>query len=195
MPYLKVILVTATKDTSRMLLTKSLECITMMAMAVGNLAILDYAEKVTSELISLQETHMEVEDPMRSLLLQAWGRLCKCLGTDFLPYLSVAMPVVLKSAQLKNYLSVSDNSDTEDSDDESMIKVTSGNKKIGIRSALLEEKALACHILSCFAAELKEGLHLWVNEVVSALVPNLTFKFSEEVRMATISSKFLHVSF
>ncbi|XP_070033090.1 uncharacterized protein [Nicotiana tomentosiformis] len=173
MPHLKVILVTATMIT---------------AMAVGNLAILDYVEKVTSAVTSLQETHMEVEDPMRSLLLQAWGRLCKCLGADFLPYLSVSMPVVLKSAQLKNYLSVSNNSDTEDSDDESMIKVTSGNKKIGIRSALLEEKALACHILCCFAAEVKKGLHLWVNEVVSALVPNLTFKSSEEVRMAAISA-------
>ncbi|XP_070033078.1 uncharacterized protein [Nicotiana tomentosiformis] len=187
MPYLKVILLTATKDTSRMHLTKSLECLTMIAMAVGNLAILDYVEKVTSALISLQETHMEVEDPMRSLLLQARGRLCKCFGTDFLPYLSVSMLVVLKSAQLKNYLSVSNNSDTEDSDDESMIKVTSGNKKIGIRSALLEGKALACHILCCFAAELKEGQHLWVNEVVSGLVPNLTFKFSQEVRMGAIS--------
>ncbi|XP_070033082.1 importin subunit beta-3-like [Nicotiana tomentosiformis] len=83
MPYLKVILVTTNKDTSRMLLTKSLECITMTAMAVGNLAILDYVEKVTSALTSQQETHMEVEDPMRSLLLQAWGRLCKCLGADF----------------------------------------------------------------------------------------------------------------
>ncbi|XP_059307198.1 uncharacterized protein LOC132058844 [Lycium ferocissimum] len=186
MPYLKIILLTATKDTSPMLLAKSLECLTMITMAVGNLAILDYVEKVITALISLQETDMEVEDPMRCLLLQAWGRLCKCLGVGFIPYLSIAMPIVLKSATLKNYMSVSNNSDTDDSDDESMIDVTTGNKKMGIRSALLEEKALACHMLCCFAAELKEGLHLWVNEVVSALVPNLTFKYSEEVRMAGI---------
>ncbi|KAH0660925.1 hypothetical protein KY289_029673 [Solanum tuberosum] len=65
----------------------------------------------------------------------------------------------------------------------SMIKVTAGNKKIGIRSALLEEKALTCHMLCCFAAELKEMVHLWV---VSALVLNLTFEFNEEVRMVAI---------
>lgn len=47
----------------------------------------------------------------------------------------------------------------------SMIKVTAGKKKIGIRSAFLEEKALACHMLCCFAAELKGRLLLWVNEV------------------------------
>ncbi|KAH0657434.1 hypothetical protein KY289_026182 [Solanum tuberosum] len=154
-----------------------MECITMVTMAFGNQAIHDYVKK-------------------------AYGRLCKCLGEDFLPYLSLAMPIVLKSAQL----SVSNSSDTDDSDDESlletvslpskvgvwfvhtlpplrshkwdytgmssadisifcsMIKVTAGNKKIGIRGALLEEKALACHILCCFAAELKGRLHLWVNE-------------------------------
>ncbi|MCD9639254.1 hypothetical protein HAX54_023662 [Datura stramonium] len=75
-PYLqKVILVITTEDNSRMLLAKSLECITLTTMAVGNLAILGYVEKVTAALISLQETHMEEEDPMRCLLLQAWGRL------------------------------------------------------------------------------------------------------------------------
>ncbi|KAK4717497.1 hypothetical protein R3W88_015835 [Solanum pinnatisectum] len=42
-------------------------------------------------------------------------------------------------------------------------------------------------MLCCFAAELKERVHLWVNEVVSALVPNLSFEFSEEVRMVAIS--------
>ncbi|KAH0714029.1 hypothetical protein KY290_009023 [Solanum tuberosum] len=184
MPYLKVILETATKDTSRTLLAKSMECITRVTMAFGNQAIHGYVEKVTAVLISLQETQTEIEDPMRKFSLLAYGRLCKCLGEDFLPYLSLAMPIVLKSAQL----SFSNSSDTDDSDDESMIKVTAGNKKIRIRSALLEEKALACHMLCCFAAELKGRLHLWVNEVVSALVLNLTFEFSEEVRMTAISA-------
>ncbi|KAG5598235.1 hypothetical protein H5410_029605 [Solanum commersonii] len=208
-PYLKVILETATKDTSRTLLAKSMECITMVTMAFGNQAIHGYVEKVTAVLISLQETQTEIEDPMRKFSLLAYGRLCKCLGEDFLPYLSLAMPIVLKSAQL----SVSNSSDTDDSDDESlletaslpskvgirvcahtiparshkwdytgMIKVTAGNKKIGIRSALLEEKTLVCHILCCFAAELKGRLHLWVNECFSS------GKFSVEVRMTAISA-------
>ncbi|KAG5592162.1 hypothetical protein H5410_042676 [Solanum commersonii] len=234
MPYLKVILETATNDTSRTLLAKSMECITMAAMAVGNLAINDYVEKVTAVLISLHEIQTVIEDPMRRLLLLECGRLCKFLGADFLPYLSLVMPVALKSALLKNYLSVSDNSDTDDSDYErdniseskeniwsfralkvsqmfyesfgnclstfqgkgkekseisnfnginllrmssadinifcSMIKATAGNKKIGIRAALLEEKALACHMLCFFLTELKEGLHLRVNEVIANLI-------------------------
>ncbi|PHT99851.1 hypothetical protein BC332_29639 [Capsicum chinense] len=178
-PFLKVIMVTAKKDTSHMLLAKTLECSTMITLAVGNLGILDYVEKVIAALISLQETQTEVEDPTRSLLLQAWGRLCKGLGADFLPYLNIVMPFVLKSVRLTSDLGVSNSSDTDDSDDES---------KLGIRSAVLEEKALACHMLCCFAAELKEGLHFWVNEVISVLVPMLTSKFSGGVRTAAISA-------
>ncbi|PHT64841.1 hypothetical protein T459_29266 [Capsicum annuum] len=179
-PFLKVIMVTTKKDTSHMLLAKTLECSTMITLAVGNLGILDYVEKVIAALISLQETQTEVEDPTRSLLLQAWGRLCKGLGADFLPYLNIVMPFVLKSVRLTSDLGVSNNSsDTDDSDDES---------KLGIRSAVLEEKALACHMLCCFAAELKEGLHFWVNEVISVLVPMLTSKFSGGVRTAAISA-------
>lgn len=54
-------------------------------------------------------------------LLQAWARLCKCLGQDFLPYMEFVMPPLLKSASLKPDVTItsadSDN-DIEDSDDE-----------------------------------------------------------------------------
>ncbi|KAM3283396.1 importin-5-like [Capsicum chacoense] len=201
-PFLKVIMVTTKKDTSHMLLAKALECSTMITMAVGNLGILDYVEKVIEALISLQETQTEVEDPTRSLLLQAWGRLCKGLGADFLPYLNIVMPFVLKSVRLTSDLGVSNSSDTDDSDDgrlafhialKCMCRVLVLRmssifcSKLGITSAVLEEKALACHMLCCFAAELKEGLHFWVNEVISVLVPMLTSKFSR-VRTAAISA-------
>ena len=54
-------------------------------------------------------------------LLQAWARLCKCLGQDFLPYMEFVMPPLLQSASLKPDVTItsadSDN-EIEDSDDE-----------------------------------------------------------------------------
>lgn len=54
-------------------------------------------------------------------MLQAWARLCKCLGQDFLPYMRVVMPPLLLSAQLKPDVTItsadSDN-DIDYSDDE-----------------------------------------------------------------------------
>ncbi|PHT38540.1 hypothetical protein CQW23_22113 [Capsicum baccatum] len=159
----------------------------MKEAALTTLASLAIPSQVTTALISLQQTHMEEEDPMRCLLLQAWGGLCKSLGVDFIPYLSFSMPIILQSAALKNYLIVSDNSD-----DESAVNVTAGNNKIAIRSELLEEKALAYHMLCIFASELKEGADPCV---VSALVPNLTFEFREDVRTAAISGNAITIKF
>lgn len=54
------------------------------------------------------------------LVLQAWARLCKCLGQDFLPYMSVVMPPLLQSAQLKpdvTITSADSDADIDDDDD------------------------------------------------------------------------------
>lgn len=99
-------------------------------------------------LMSLQVSQMETDDPTTSYmlqvcffitsclytlkldsvfsintfnLLQAWARLCKCLGQDFLPYMEFVMPPLLQSASLKPDVTItsadSDN-DIDESDDE-----------------------------------------------------------------------------
>jgi hypothetical protein len=49
---------------------------------------------------------------------QAWARLCKCLGQEFLPYMSVVMPPLLRSAQLKPDVTITD-AHSEDEGNES----------------------------------------------------------------------------
>ena len=55
-----------------------------------------------------------------SIIFQAWARLCKCLGQDFLPYMNVVMPPLLQSAQLKPDVTITsaDSDDDIDEDDE-----------------------------------------------------------------------------
>ncbi|MBA0568447.1 hypothetical protein Golob_005943 [Gossypium lobatum] len=191
MPYLKAILVNATDKSNRMLRAKSLECISLVGMAVGKEKFRDDAKQVMEVLMSLQGSQMETDDPTTSYMLQAWARLCKCLGQDFLPYMSVVMPPLLQSAQLKPDVTItsadSDN-DIEDSDDESMETITLGDKRIGIKTSVLEEKATACNMLCCYADELKEGFFPWIDQVAPTLVPLLKFYFHEEVRKAAVSA-------
>ncbi|PPD84033.1 hypothetical protein GOBAR_DD19034 [Gossypium barbadense] len=195
MPYLKAILVNATDKTNRMLRAKSLECISLVGMAVGKEKFRDDAKQVMEVLMSLQGSQMETDDPTNKLhaasMLIAWARLCKCLGQDFLPYMSVVMPPLLQSAQLKPDVTItsadSDN-DIEDSDDESMETITLGDKRIGIKTSVLEEKATACNMLCCYADELKEGFFPWIDQVAPTLVPLLKFYFHEEVRKAAVSA-------
>ncbi|TYJ02618.1 hypothetical protein E1A91_A13G242100v1 [Gossypium mustelinum] len=122
MPYLKAILVNATDKSNCMLRAESMECINLVGMAVGKEKFRADAKQVMEVLMSLQGSQMETDDPTTSYMLQAWARLCKCLGQDFLPYMTVVIPPLLQSAQLKPDVTItsadSDN-DIEDSDDES----------------------------------------------------------------------------
>ncbi|KAF2286233.1 hypothetical protein GH714_012141 [Hevea brasiliensis] len=191
MPYLKAILVNATDKSNRMLRAKSMECISLVGMAVGKDKFREDAKQVMEVLMSLQGSQMETDDPTTSYMLQAWARLCKCLGQDFLPYMTVVMPPLLQSAQLKPDVTItsadSDN-DIDDSDDESMETITLGDKRIGIKTSVLEEKATACNMLCCYADELKEGFFPWIDQVAPTLVPLLKFYFHEEVRKAAVSA-------
>uniref|UniRef100_A0A804M2E4 TOG domain-containing protein n=2 Tax=Zea mays TaxID=4577 RepID=A0A804M2E4_MAIZE len=192
MPYLKAILMNATDKSNRMLRAKSMECISLVGMAVGKQKFKDDAKQVMEVLMTLQGSQMEADDPITSYMLQAWARLCKCLGQDFLPYMSVVMPPLLQSAQLKPDVSVTSagpEDENGESDDEGVETITLGDKRIGIRTSLLEEKATACNMLCCYADELKEGFFPWIDQVTTTLVPLIKFYFHEEVRKAAISAK------
>ncbi|GJZ65987.1 importin-5-like protein [Tanacetum coccineum] len=190
MPYLKAILINANDKANRMLRAKAMECISLVGMAVGKDKFRDDAKQVMEVLMSLQGVQMETDDPTTSYMLQAWARLCKCLGQDFLPYMAVVMPPLLQSAQLKpDVIITSADSDNElESDDESMETITLGDKRIGIKTSVLEEKATACNMLCCYADELKEGFFPWIDQVAPILVPLLKFYFHEEVRKAAVSA-------
>ena len=69
----------------------------------------------------LQSVNLAADDPTNSYMLSAGARICKCLGQEFLPYLSIVMPPLLHSAQLKPDVEVkgsSEDSDEEEDDDE-----------------------------------------------------------------------------
>ncbi|KAJ9131896.1 hypothetical protein P3X46_034799 [Hevea brasiliensis] len=189
MPYLKAILVNANDKSNRMLRAKAMECISLVGMAVGRDKFRDDARQVMDVLMSLQGSQMDADDPTISYMLQAWARLCKCLGKDFLPYMNVVIPPLLQSAQLKPDVTItSADSDVDIDDDDSIETITLGDKRIGIKTSVLEEKATACNMLCCYADELKEGFFPWIDQVATTLVPLLKFYFHEEVRKAAVSA-------
>ncbi|XP_061343320.1 uncharacterized protein LOC133289409 [Gastrolobium bilobum] len=190
MPYLKAILMNANDKSSRMLRAKAMECISLVGMAVGKEKFRADAKQVMDVLMSLQQSQLDADDPIASYMLQAWARLCKCLGQDFLPYMGFVMPPLLQSAQLKPDVTITstDSDDEFDEDDDSIETITLGDKRIGIKTSVLEEKATACNMLCCYADELKEGFFPWIDQVAFTLVPLLKFYFHEEVRKAAVSA-------
>ncbi|CAJ2671513.1 unnamed protein product [Trifolium pratense] len=169
-PYLKAILLNANDKSNRLLRAKAMECISLVGMLVGKAKFSDDAKQVMDVLMSLQQSQLDADDPTASYMIQAWGRLCRCLGQDFLPYMGFVMPPLLQSAQLKPDVSItSTDSDAEfDEDDDSIETITLGDKRIGIKTS--------------------EGFFPWIDQVASTLVPLLAFDFSEEVRDAAATT-------
>lgn len=116
--------------------------------------------------------------------------MCKCLGDEFIPYLGIVMPTLLKAASQDPDVKVrqlDDDIEIDDEDDETET-VFLGDRVVTIRSSILEEKATACQMLCCYADELKDGFIPYVKQVTDIMVPLLKFYFHEEVRGAAVQS-------
>jgi len=101
MPCLKAILAKASENSNQMFCAKSMECINMVGMAVGKDKFGHDAKEVMEILMTIQRSQIDADDLTMSYIFQGWERLCKCLGQEFLPYMSVVMPPILRSAKLK----------------------------------------------------------------------------------------------
>ncbi|XP_031096287.1 importin-5-like isoform X2 [Ipomoea triloba] len=171
MPYLKFTVVTAKADSDYLLVANSLKCIAVIAVVVGKSMFYADVDDVVRDLILLQESNSGNDGTVRGYLLQAWGGVCRSLGVDFLAYLSVSVPQLIQSAKRIDYLT-----DDVDSDDKR-------------RSIILKEKFLACNTIGCFAAHINRGLHMWIKEVVDAVLPLINFKLDERVRIAVATAR------
>ena len=191
LPYLKSILVNANGKEYRMLRAKAVECISLVGMAVGRARFAADAREVMDMLMRLQSGGFEDDDPTVQYMLQAWTRLCKCLGEEFIPYLEVVMQPLLKSANLKADVIVTDKDDDEEDEEdenEEYERVDYGDKRVSIRTAALEEKATACNMLCCYVDELKDGILPYLEQILQTMIPSLEFYFHEDVRRAAVAS-------
>jgi len=161
----------------------------LIGLAVGAEKFLPDASDVMQLLLQTQsETDMlESDDPQISYMISAWARMCKIIGKDFVQYLAVVMPPVLKAAQIKPEVALLDSDDPQqeiDENEDGWEFVNLGEQqKFGIKTAGLEDKSTACQMLVHYARELKEGFVDYVEQVVKIMVPLLKFYFHDTVRV------------
>lgn len=108
MPLLMNVLSQASQKEFRMLRGKTLECATLIALAVGKPVFGRDAPAFIEILKSIQASITDTDDPQSSYLLAAWARICKVLGTDFAPFLDLVLPHLFTLAQVKPDFTVLD---------------------------------------------------------------------------------------
>lgn len=193
MPALKYIITNATPPEYRLLRGKTIECVSLIALAVGTDKFLPDSDAIMRLLLSTHPADgppPPEDDPQTSYLITAWARICKVLGKHFMQYLPQVIGPVMRAAALKPELALVDNDDMEEveSDGDWQFVSLGEQQNFGIKTAGLEDKAAACEMLVCYARELKEGFAEYSGEVVKTMVPLLKFYFHDGVRTAASNS-------
>lgn len=187
MPILIRILKEANAKEYRMLKGKAMECVSFIAIAVGKGIFSKDAQEVINILVECQASVTESDDPQVPYLLSAWARICKVLGSDFLPFMPVVMPPLMVSAKLKPDFAVLDSDEDAENkysaeDDWEFVSVE--GQKIGIKTTVLEEKCTAVEMMTAYAQALGGSFQPYIEPVLEVVLPLLKFYFHDGVREA-----------
>eukprot|EP01059_Diplonema_ambulator_P001732 TRINITY_DN1145_c0_g1_i3.p1 TRINITY_DN1145_c0_g1~~TRINITY_DN1145_c0_g1_i3.p1 ORF type:complete len:1069 (+),score=437.55 TRINITY_DN1145_c0_g1_i3:108-3314(+) len=164
---------------------KAIECASFVAMACGqekfigsgdSKMILDYMMGITQ--------HMEADDTRGSYLMQSWVRMASCTKEHFQPYLDILVKKLIEQCQSTNDVKLLDD-DEEVEKDMQCIKLAikgTGEKKIGIKTSILEEKQLACEMLESYFETFGGFMLPYVEEISKAVFPLLQNVYSSGIR-------------
>ena len=148
-----------------------IECLTLMAHAVGKEIFMEFAPILIETMIQIQESNLEQIDPQKSYLLSGWQRLCLTLGDDFVPYLDKILPSLFKL--LENIFSEKPESEYVES-----------TKKEDINTFETEEVEVALNMLSVLIDEMKENFSPYVEVATKLVLPLCNFTKNENIRTA-----------
>lgn len=193
MPTLKSILEHVDGPNLKLLRGKTIECVSLIGLAVGKEKFLPDANHVMQLLLKTQTelgSSTEEEDPQVSYMISAWTRMCRLLGADFQQYLPIVMPTVMKTASFKPEVTILEGEEAQniDTDDDWEFVKLGDQQSFGIKTSGLEDKATACDMLVCYARELKGAFADYVEDVTKLMVPLLKFYFHDGVRSAAAES-------
>ncbi|KAI4202157.1 MAG: hypothetical protein LQ348_001546 [Seirophora lacunosa] len=175
----------------RLLRAKAMECATLIALAVGKQRMAEDAIELVRILGAIQEKITDADDPQSSYLLHCWGRMCRVLGSDFVPYLAGVMPPLLALASAKADIQLLDDDEQIQNmqAEEGWELVPMKGKVIGIKTSTLEEKHMAIELIVIYSQQLEAAFAPYVLEIMEKVsLPGLAFFFHDPVRIASAKS-------
>ncbi|KAI3402773.2 PSE1 [Candida oxycetoniae] len=184
MPLLTNVLQTDMGDENRLLKAKCIECSTLIALAVGKEKFQPHSHDLIQLFGHIQQTAVKDDDPVKQYLEQAWGRLCRILDKDFLPYLPSVLPPLMVTAKASQDISLLEEDEAEEfnNNDEWEVMNLSG-KWIAVHTAALDDKVTAMDLLRTYAIQLKGDFYPWVKEIAEDIaLPGLDFYLHDGVR-------------
>ncbi|KAH8687154.1 armadillo-type protein [Tricladium varicosporioides] len=188
MPLLFTVLQTENTKELRLLRAKAMECATLIALAVGKARLGNDAMTLVQLLATIQQSITDADDPQAQYLMHCWGRMCRVLGQDFMPFLPSVMPPLIQLASAKADIQLLDDEDEIDQvqQEEGWELVPLKGKIIGIKTSTLDDKHMAIELLVVYAQVLEGSFAPYVAEVMEKIaLPGLAFFFHDPVRVVS----------
>ena len=196
MPFLVGVLMQCKEYKYKKLRGHTIECITIVARAVGKEKFKVHMKQVIETLYHIQEFELESQDPQKSFLLSAWQRLCLILKKDLVPYIELLIPSLLKLAASVPGISISGAKhgpvDLEKAARELMETTVPSkeekSKMIHVTTTDIEEKEAAINMLGVLIDELSEFLDRYVESFSKIVLHVITRSGVETLRQAAAMS-------
>jgi len=172
----------------RLLRAKAMECATLIALAVGKERLGNDAMTLVQLLAAIQRGIIDADDPQAQYLMHCWGRMCRVLGQDFLPFLPSVMPPLMELASAKADIQLLDDEEQVEQvqQEEGWELVPLKGKVIGIKTSTLDDKHMAIELLVVYAQVLEGSFAPYVANVMEKIaLPGLAFFFHDPVRVVS----------
>ncbi|RDW63954.1 ARM repeat-containing protein [Coleophoma crateriformis] len=188
MPLLFSVLQQESTKELRLLRAKAMECATLIALAVGKERLGGDAMTLVQLLATIQQGITDADDPQAQYLMHCWGRMCRVLGADFVPFLPSVMPPLMELASAKADIQLLDDDEQVEKvqQEEGWELVPLKGKVIGIKTSTLDDKHMAIELLVVYAQVLEGAFAPYVQDVMEKIaIPGLAFFFHDPVRVVS----------
>ncbi|CDK25386.1 unnamed protein product [Kuraishia capsulata CBS 1993] len=186
MPMLVDVLQTDMGEENRMLKAKSIECSTLIALAVGKEKFAPDSQTLIQLFGHIQQNLQGEDDPVKTYLEQGWARICVIIGHDFLPYLPLVLPSLITTGEATQSISVVEEDEYDDyTQNEEYDVVEVSGKHLAVHTAVLDEKAAAIDLITRYAGVLGASFFPYVTNIAeNIIIPSLSFYLHDGVREA-----------
>lgn len=174
----------------RLLRAKAMECATLIALAVGKERLGNDAMNLVQLLATIQSSITDPDDPQSQYLMHCWGRMCRVMGPEFLPFLPNVMPPLVELASAKADIQLLDDDEQVEQiqQEDGWELVPLKGKMIGIKTSTMDDKHMAIELLVVYAQTLEAAFAPYVKDTMEKIaLPGLAFFFHDPVRF--ISAK------
>ncbi|RKF55383.1 Importin subunit beta-3 [Golovinomyces cichoracearum] len=172
----------------RLLRAKAMECATLIALAVGKERLGADSMNLVQLLATIQQSITDSDDPQAQYLMHCWGRMCRVMGRDFVPFLPNVMPPLLELASAKADIQLLDDDEQLEAaqQEEGWELVPIKGQVIGIKTSTLDDKHMAIELLVVYAQVLDGAFAPYVADIMERIaLPGLAFFFHDPVRVVS----------